>query len=519
MKSTIKKIKQQQTIQPTKITKNRITALLLALLLVTTVLSPTIPVKAQETTAESADITQNNSSDAPTIETNPDGTRTLKFTQSVLHKADNGVFDFTWQHDFTVKGKGKFVIVGYYKSLSSDDPVNFSSYLLSNEIFSCKDVSTTNNGATISTSTWDLSIDTYKGVYYTSLNGFSSFYENSSIYTSGYVNERQTDIYPYKDALKADIDNGNIDLSKDDYMSEDDIANMKPVRDPSIGYLPRARYFDDRKKHTNLGVFNRLEVTSTIQWDSFVEPYSTDLENPYYVEIYAKLHYTTGHRNVDNPSIWDADTPSMKMYQYKKVGKIKYISERFVFPFLEPLDEYLQTLDVTVDASGNTVNSKSETNVFPLTCYVDEYYVRLVHYDYEKSQLLCGGFTKIKLDDKGGSTSSEGDFTDNDPDGDWKKDPDSEGDKNWDDDGDEKDPDNPNPDDPDNPDIEIDTSDIGKFILSLITSLLNSIKSILLLVGEFPSLCGHVFSFLPNDIGTLMFCGVASIVFLRFLGR
>jgi hypothetical protein len=302
-------------------------------------------------------------------------------------------------------------------------------------------------------------------------------------------------------------------------MSEDDIANMKPVRDPSIGYLPRARYFDDRKKHTNLGVFNRLEVTSTIQWDSFVEPYSTDLENPYYVEIYAKLHYTTGHRNVDNPSIWDADTPSMKMYQYKKVGKIKYISERFVFPFLEPLDEYLQTLDVTVDASGNTVNSKSETNVFPLTCYVDEYYVRLVHYDYEKSQLLCGGFTKIKLDDKGGSTSSEGDFTDNDPDGDWKKDPDSEGDKNWDDDGDEKDPDNPNPDDPDNPDIEIDTSDIGKFILSLITSLLNSIKSILLLVGEFPSLCGHVFSFLPNDIGTLMFCGVASIVFLRFLGR
>ncbi len=295
MKSTIKKIKQQQTIQPTKITKNRITALLLALLLVTTVLSPPLPVKAQETTAESADITQNNSSDAPTIEPNPDGTRTLKFTQSVLHKADNGVFDFTWQHDFTVKGKGKFVIVGYYKSLSSDDPVNFSSYLLSNEIFSCKDVSTTNNGATISTSTWDLSIGTYKGVYYTSLNGFSSFYENSSIYTSGYVNERQTDIYPYKDALKADIDNGNIDLSKDDYKEPNEASAVynKSLDFASISADYKVKYTIEKNKDGHFEFITPDDAGIQFDWIN-----RTDIDGAYvkfnlYGEYYDSFWSTT----------------------------------------------------------------------------------------------------------------------------------------------------------------------------------------------------------------------------------
>lgn len=323
---------------------------------------------------------------------------------------------------------------------------------------------------------------------------------------------------------------GGVDLSKDDWFQDEDIAKLTPVRGESIGYLPRARYFDDRKKHIDpiISDFIRSETTSTIQWDSFQEPY-TDIDNYYYVEVYAKLHYTLAHKDPDNSDIWKADpTSSVHMYQFKKFGEIKYVSERLVFSYNDPLDTYFQTLDVRQDASGNTVNSKSDTNIGRFSCYVSDYYVRLVHYDYDKEQLLCGGFTKLTIDDKGGCTSSQGDFSDNDPDdGDWNDDPDGENDKDWDGTGDEADPDDT---DPDKPDFSIDDTDIFTLIYTLIKALLNFVvhiltsffetfKSLLLLVGDFPSLCKHVFSFLPDNINDLLFLGFLSIILMRFLGR
>ena len=51
-----------KTKQLTKSTKNRITALILALLLTATILIPQIHVKAEGTTTESSDISENNGS-------------------------------------------------------------------------------------------------------------------------------------------------------------------------------------------------------------------------------------------------------------------------------------------------------------------------------------------------------------------------------------------------------------------------------------------------------------------------
>ncbi len=505
MKSTIKKIKQQQTIQPTKITKNRITALVLALLLATTVLSPIIPVKAQETTAEITEIGENNYNDTPTIETNGDGTRTLKFSQGVyLTSEEDGSVIASWFRDHTAKGKGNFIVIGYYLTNEPDDAFSFHSYLLSNESFTLSTVHTgTINGTMDTPSTVNEPCNYYNGVYYATLHSLSSSGKNYRFYSYGLINERKTDIYPYKDALKADIDNGNIDLSKDDYMSEDDIANMKPVRDPSIGYLPRARYFDDRKKNSSLNT-----VTSTIQWDSFVEPYSTDLENPYYVEIYVKLHYKLGSEK--NPYI-------VKLSQFKKYGEIKYVSERLEFSYYNAIDTYLSSIGAHFYLPAENPNVNPDMRV--ISRYVSDYYVRLVHYDYEKQQVLCGGFTKITPNENGGCTTETGDFPDDNPNDDDDFVSDGDDPDEWDDTGWEP---NPNPDDPDNPDTPdfgIDTSSIGAFIVSAITSFLNAFKSILSLVGEFPELCKHVFSFLPEEVSTLMFGGVAAIIIMRFLGR
>lgn len=291
-KGSEKKMKnktKQNNKQPTKITKNRIIALLLALLLVTTVLSPIIPVKAQETTAEITEIGENNYNDTPTIETNGDGTRTLKFSQGVyLTSEEDGSVIASWFRDHTAKGKGNFIVIGYYLTNEPDDAFSFHSYLLSNESFTLSTVHTgTINGTMDTPSTVNEPCNYYNGVYYATLHSLSSSGKNYRFYSYGLINERKTDIYPYKDALKADIDNGNIDLSKDDYMSEDDIANMKPVRDPSIGYLPRAHYYSTQKDSILGGTGETIkEYFGTIQWDSLQEKY-IDPNNPFYVEVYA----------------------------------------------------------------------------------------------------------------------------------------------------------------------------------------------------------------------------------------
>lgn len=285
---------------------------------------------------------------------------------------------------------------------------------------------------------------------------------------------------------------GGVDLSKDDWFQDEDIAKLTPVRDESIGYLPRARYFDDRKKSSTL-----RNTTSTIQWNSFQEPYASDIDNYYYVEVYANLHCQLG--SAKNPSL-------IKMVQYKKYGDVKYVNERLEFSYPSPFYTYL--------SSSNSEYHDTDV-IFPQS-YVIEYYVRLLHYDNDKQQLLCGGWTRLIPNENGGCTSDTGDFPNGNPDDDdgFVSDDDP---KDWDDTGWEPDPTPPDPDDDD--DFDIDTSNIGAFILSAITSLLNAFKKILLLIGEFPDLCKHVFSFLPDEVTTLMFGGTAAIVVMRFLGR
>lgn len=488
----------QNNKQPTKITKNRITAFLLALLLVTTVLSPAIPVKAQEITVESADIAENNSSGGG--HEVPDCDATINFTYEY-----NSEKNASYNSEITSFVNKEGSIVLRTAKYSKDNYENGYVVLMSNKPFSVEQrilMITDTDETTLTTRDMNASKSS-NNVYYMFLHTYSgSTATTSHNYKPSINSVTLPQEYSGFDALIAYL-SANVDFSKDDYMSEDDIANMKPVRDPSIGYLPRVRYFDNRKKNSSLNT-----VTSTIQWDSFVEPYSTDLKNPYYVEIYVKLHYKLGSEK--NPYI-------VKSSQFKKYGEIKYVSERLEFSYYNAIDTYLSSIGAHFYLPAENPNVNPDMRV--ISRYVSDYYVRLVHYDYEKQQVLCGGFTKITPNENGGCTTETGDFPDNTPNDDDDFVSDGDDPDEWDDTGWEP---NPNPDDPDNPDTPdfgIDTSSIGAFIVSAITSFLNAFKSILSLVGEFPELCKHVFSFLPEEISTLMFGGVAAIIIMRFLGR
>ncbi len=397
MKSTIKKIKQQQTIQPTKITKNRITALLLALLLVTMVLSPTIPVKAQETTADGADMTENNAEggghqtgtggDGETSGGRPTG-NDGSFESDLRYKVTKGLSEkvYSRSHSVYIKGEGHF-------NVRSVDILNLANEAHIYYVYVFSDKPFTTEGPLYDAVDGETTVyETYnksdKGttkrlfgdnLYYYSVYDIGVVGKNDELISFTSPNKltftSSTGSYDSEDIQKY-VEN-TLDLSKDDYMSEDDIANMKPVRDPSIGYLPRARYSDDREDVSSL-----RNAVSSIQWDSSQESYATDLENPYYVEIYANLHCVVGNASA---------TPIIANFQYKKYGELKYVDGSLEFSYPSSFYAYFSAFDLGYHDSDL---------IFPQS-FVDSYFVRLLHYDYDKQQLLCGDWTELVVDGLG----------------------------------------------------------------------------------------------------------------------
>lgn len=297
----------------TKITKNRITALILAFLLALTVLSPTLPVKAQDTTTDGAETTQNNggtsagagdklptdttdgNTQTPTITTNPDGTRTLKLYQSIYIAGDDGNIILSYKDTFTAVGKGKFVIVGYYNSIKGDDPLKFASFLVSDSNFTLERKEVINNGGHINTNDYKSSINSYKGFYYASLLSLMSGHKNSNCYTSGLMNERQTDYVSFGDALKADIDNGRIDLSVDNYKepSETSAVYNKALDFASISADYKVKYTIEKNKDGHFEFITPDDAGIQFDWIN-----RTDIDGAYvkftlYGEYYDSFWSTT----------------------------------------------------------------------------------------------------------------------------------------------------------------------------------------------------------------------------------
>ena len=203
-----------------------ITALLL---LATTTLSPTITAKAEREggghqveggDGESTQRPTDNPEDDTTITINEDGTRTLKFSQRVilLSETDGSKIIDKTSH-FVINGRGKFVITGYYRDFGDGNGIDFMSFLLSNEFFTIEEtvISYSSASHVYETQTYNKTIETYKGVRYVSLSGLISSANASNCYVSGFINERKTSSMHFKEVLKADIDNGSIDLSEDNY--------------------------------------------------------------------------------------------------------------------------------------------------------------------------------------------------------------------------------------------------------------------------------------------------------------
>ncbi len=308
MKSTIKKIKQQQTIQPTKITKNRITALLLALLLVTTVLSPIIPVKAQETTSESARTTQNNggtsagagdklpvddAKDDTTITTNEDGTRTLKFTQKIVFVDKNPDYVSIDKYSFEVNGKGKFIMVSYMNTsrTGSDDGLEVASFLLSNAGF-------TNKMTSSSGSILNRACVLHNGVYYSPLHSVVNRNPLSSATLTGFANMKRItlpDGYTYENMIERLIDSGTLDLSKDDYKEPNEASAVynKSLDFASISADYKVKYTIEKNKDGHFEFITPDDAGIQFDWIN-----RTDIDGAYvkfnlYGEYYDSFWSTT----------------------------------------------------------------------------------------------------------------------------------------------------------------------------------------------------------------------------------
>ena len=445
-----------------KAISHRITALFLALLFTATTLSPTI-------TAIAADTTQTNSSggtsagagDKLPTDVDENGEKTITISQDIYHMSDDGKFDPRWEYKFTIKGSGKFVMIGYYNSAESHASAKFQSYILSDKNFSGEyDLTLTNNGFT-SLDTYALNVGNYQGVYYSALGGLWSSYENSEIYTSGFVNERQTDYKKFEDALKADIDNGNIDLSKDDYISPDDIHSDSYEYDKSLGYLQGVKYYEVK----SLG----NERDAIISWNA-----SNPELNDCQIEIRANNFYTEW---------WNKKTS--EICTYTKYGSgVFYKDGKYTFKTLDPCRSWLSQRNF--DAFSASTQSYGTT----------EYYVRLLRYDKNSGKVKCGGWVKIDIN-RGtssqlpDSTSDTGGFDDDT--GDWKDDDDSD-DSYHDHVGDDGEilP---------IPDMDFD-------------GILDAIYSLFDLIGSFPSLLGQVFSFLPSWLISSVSVSIALILII-----
>lgn len=152
-KGSEKKMKnktKQNNKQPTKITKNRIIALLLALLLVTTVLSPIIPVKAQETTVDGVDMTENNAEggghqtgaggDGETSGGRPTG-NDASFSTYTHYKTINGAgqhVDAEMTYSFYLEGDGHFNVRSVDLYVPDTERHDYKVFVFSDKPFNIK---------------------------------------------------------------------------------------------------------------------------------------------------------------------------------------------------------------------------------------------------------------------------------------------------------------------------------------------------------------------------------------------
>ncbi len=505
MKSTIKKIKQQQTIQPTKITKNRITALLLALLLVTTVLSPIIPVKAQDTAIQGADMTESNgngnSSDAPTVTTNPDGTRTLKFSQSFYLVNDDGSFLMSQGHAYTVTGLGKFVIVGYYNSIESDHNIDFRSFLLSDKTFTGKDVRRITSNGTISDDTFDMSCTFYKDVYYVPLLSLYSSRPNKNCYTSGLMNERKTDYSNFIDALKADIDNGRIDLSVDNYKEPDlekDGTYSKDIPTPKISVNSDYTFSCDNSTDDYY-----IQLQGRFWSIDDIELYKEHRMWKYKYESYIKGSLNTWYFAEDKIKASSNDLSFLNGGQthFDNFLREHPVDERNYYGGTNALGNYFS-------GYNDAINTIKTLLKIPVSGYNGvEVYVR--YFTYDKNNNLIYGKWCHYYDSlaKNGSSGSEWDDDDTLHDGSQSEDglTDDEKDDNEKQDDPRNDPDTNIP----SPDDDIDEYVPVSFdsIISILTSLRSTGNGIL---GLFSS----VFNFLPTWLTSLIFVSFATTCML-----
>lgn len=298
MKSTIKKIKQQQTIQPTKITKNRIIALILALILTATILSPQIPVKAQETTVENADISENNSSggtsagagDKLPVDNSNNATINFSF-EYTPKKAISYVSEFT---NYTTKEDAIVLRTAIY---SKDDYEMGYVVLLSKKSFSLEQHILTimdTDETTSTTRNINASLAS-NGVYYAILHNYTG---STTSVKYEYIPEVNRISLPqiynsYDDLISFLV--LNTDLSKDDYKepSETSAVYNKVLDFASISADYKVKYTIEKNKDGHFEFITPDDAGIQFDWIN-----RTDIDGAYvkftlYGEYYDSFWSTT----------------------------------------------------------------------------------------------------------------------------------------------------------------------------------------------------------------------------------
>lgn len=421
-----------------------------------------------------------------------DSEREIKIKQVAELFNDKNELTLTRTRYFKITGNGNFVIYSY--KTTNDTGISVFSYLFSDKVFTGLQSDTGRAG-----SDWNgVGYYAYNGVYYAILNSFLS--ELTSASCNGYANLKLVSTYDDIPTPQEIIDSGTLDLTKDSYLSSDELEKSAVYNSSldltSFGAHAYQKWSVKREPDNSGWNFITDEEAGTrYDWTYKTEVEGSYIKFTYYGNYYEKMFdpvYTDGVLSLSGDG-----QPNVVSMSYARSLKEKMIYTK--------ADLY----NALYAKYGYSKIFAFETKYVYAQCfgYVDGEFCRSRTYRVNYDMVKEDGDTWI-LEPTGSDPLPSEYFPDDSNPTPKPSDPDP-------DPGEWKDT-TPNPLPPNSTDPDFPTDNSLLNALKWLYETLNGLKDSL---GAFPSLVNSVFGFLPQPVILLLGASIILVVIMRFAGR
>lgn len=296
--------------KPTKATKNRITALILALLLTATVLIPQIPVKAEGTTTESADISENNGSGGTSAGAGDnlpvDNASDASFESNLQYKVTKGLSEkvYSRSHSIYINGDGHFNVRSVDILNLANEAHIYYVYVFSDKPFTTK--GPLYDSVDGETTIYEIYNNSDKGttkrlfgdnLYYYSVYDIGVIGENDELISFTSPNKltftSSTGSYDSEDIQK--YIESTLDLSKDDYKEPDETSAVynKNLDFASISADYKVKYTIEKNKEGHFEFITPDDAGIQFDWSNRMDIDGAYVKFNLYGEYYDSFWSTT----------------------------------------------------------------------------------------------------------------------------------------------------------------------------------------------------------------------------------